>query len=129
MDEIIRDYKEVLFSCFSFEGRLTRKPFWTYIIITFIIQMLGFFIIFGVFGLPTVIFGGQNTGQGNFLVGLGLFAFMALFIFIETVIGFSTIGPQARRLRDGGFTPWLLLLHLCQFSIVVLILCCMESRD
>ena len=128
MDEIISDYKEVLHSCFSFEGRLTRKPFWTYTIITFLIQMLGFLVVFAVFGIVTVLMGG-HANEGNLFVGILLFGFMALFLIFEMVLGFSTIGPQARRLRDGGFSPWLLLLHLCQFSIVVLVLLCIESKD
>ena len=127
MDEIVSEYKEVLLSCFSFEGRLNRRPFWTYAIITFLIQIIAFCIMTAVVTLTATAFNAQNGP--NLFAGLALFAFMAFFIIFELILGISTLGPQARRLRDGGFSPWLLLLHLCQFSIVVLVLLCLESKD
>jgi uncharacterized membrane protein YhaH (DUF805 family) len=42
-----------------------------------------------------------------------------------------TLGITARRLRDGGFTPWLLLLYLIPGlgALIVLILCLLPSKQ
>ena len=42
-----------------------------------------------------------------------------------------TLGPSARRLRDAGFSPWFLFLHLLFKpigSIVLLVLFCMPTK-
>ena len=128
MDEILNDYRTVLFSCFSFDRKLRRKPFWTYIIITFFIQMLSFLITFA----GVAIIGskyGENLNQAPPIIGFLFGAIVLFFILFEFALGISTIGPQVCRLRDGGFSPWLMLLHFCQLSIVVFVLLCLESKD
>ncbi len=58
------------------------------------------------------------------LVSMVLLVFACLFFIIPS------LSASARRLRDAGFTPWLLLLHLLSVGwIVIGILCLMPTRE
>ncbi len=128
MDEIFNDYRSVLFSCFSFDKKLKRKPFWTFIVINILIQIMSFLITFAGVGIIVSNYG-ENLNQAPPAIGFLFFAIILLTILFQFGIGITTIGPQICRLRDGGFSPWLFLLHFCQLSLVVFVLLCLESKE
>ena len=94
---------------FDFSGRATRTQFWMFVLINFIIGIvLGF--ICGMFLQE------QTSNIIKWAYTIALF--------------FPSLGLAARRLRDGGFSPWLLLLYFIPVLgwIVLLILYIMPSK-
>ena len=93
----------------DFAGKATRKQFWLFVLWTFIV----FFVLRLVFGL----FGLGKTGAIILNVG-----YLAILL--------PSLGIAARRLRDGGFSPWLLLLGLIPFigGLVLLVLYLLPSK-
>lgn len=93
----------------DFAGKATRKQFWLFVLWTFIV----FFVLGLVFGL----FGLGKTGAIILNVG-----YLAILL--------PSLGIAARRLRDGGFSPWLLLLGLIPFigGLVLLVLYLLPSK-
>ena len=73
----------------DFKGRATRKQYWLYV--------LWYVVIY--FILSVIAFSFESVG----LVLLALYILAVLL---------PSIGIAARRLRDGGFSPWWLLLGL-----------------
>jgi uncharacterized membrane protein YhaH (DUF805 family) len=92
-------------SCFSkyvdFKGTASRSEYWFFALFLFLA-----FILLSVSRSPAV-------------VGLGYLAVLL-----------PSLAVQARRLRDGGFSPWLMFLALVPFlgSLALLIMCCMPSK-
>ena len=73
----------------DFSGKATRTQFWLFVLFNFLVFLV-LSIIFGFFG---------KAGQiGYFLC--------------ELAILLPSFGIAARRLRDGGFSPWWLLIGL-----------------
>ncbi|MBO4707078.1 MAG: DUF805 domain-containing protein [Elusimicrobiaceae bacterium] len=94
---------------FDFSGKATRTQFWLFVLINFIVS----FVLMLVCG----IFLNEQTAKIISIVyGLALLL--------------PGLGIAARRLRDGGFSPWLLLLGLIPFigPIILLILYIMPSK-
>ncbi|MBR4682389.1 MAG: DUF805 domain-containing protein [Elusimicrobiaceae bacterium] len=79
-------FLDVIFKHYlDFGGKATRTQFWLFVLISVLIS-----IVLGFFG---------KTGQTiSWIFSLAIFL--------------PLLGIAARRLRDGGFTPWLLLLCL-----------------
>ena len=91
----------------DFAGKATRKQFWLYV--------LWSFIIFFVLGIIFSFCG--NVGK-------------TLGIICELAVLLPSLGIAARRLRDGGFTPWLLLLALIPVlgGLILLVLYLLPSK-
>ena len=91
----------------DFAGKATRKQFWLY--------ALWYFIVFFVLGLVLSFLG----KTGNIISSLCALALLL-----------PSLGIAARRLRDGGFTPWLLLLALIPVigGIILFVLYLLPSK-
>ena len=96
----------------DFSGRATRKQFWLFvlwaILIPFIVGIIG--------GLS----GSQSVQT----------ALTPLVLLYELLLIIPYIAIGARRLRDGGFSPWLLLLMLIPGigGLILLILFLLPSK-
>ena len=84
----------------DFAGKEERKKFWLTVLVNFIISA----VLGAVLPAVSGIFG------------------LAILI--------PSLAMGVRRLRDGGFTPWLILLALIPFLgwLALLVLCCMPSK-
>lgn len=94
---------------FDFSGRATRTQFWMFVLWNFIVALvLG--IVCGMF------LKAQTVNMIQWIYAIALF--------------FPGLGIAARRLRDGSFSPWLLLLGLIPVLgwIILLILYIMPSK-
>lgn len=129
MNSIADNFVEIIKSCFCFEGKLNREKFWTYVIILFIpfyLFMMPLFlagVTFLVHFPKTNIWTNSNTYST-----LGIWT---TYFFLYLVYFVLTLGPSARRLRDAGFTPWLLFLHLLLKPIgpfVLIVLFCLPTN-
>lgn len=91
----------------DFAGKADRKQFWLWVLFSFIVFLV-LSIILGFFG---------KAGQ-------------IIYFLCQLAILLPSLGIAARRLRDGGFTPWLLLLLLIPFIgwLVLLVLYLMPSK-
>ncbi len=88
----------------DFKGRATRKQYWLYVLFVWVILW-----VIGLFGD----------------VGAKISGICSLAVLLPS------LAIAARRLRDGGFSPWLLLLGLIPVIgwIVLLILYCLPSKN
>ena len=93
----------------DFSGKATRTQFWMFALINFIVS----FVLGLVCGM---LFKEKTANMISVIYALALLL--------------PTLGIGARRLRDGGFTPWLLLLSFIPVigGIALLILCLMPSK-
>lgn len=91
----------------DFVGKATRKQFWLWV--------LWYIIIFVVLSLVLGFLG---------KVGQTIYWLCCLAVILPS------LGIQARRLRDGGFSPWLLLLLLLPVlgALILLILYLLPSK-
>lgn len=92
---------------FDFAGKADRKQFWLYV--------LFYFITFLILGIVLGFFG----KVGN-----------VIYYVCSLALLLPSLGIAARRLRDGGFTPWLLLLALIPVigAIILLVLYLLPSK-
>src|SRR6056297_2931508 len=95
----IRYYLEVMSEYDEFRGRVSRKKFWMFVLISAIISILLIFINIGIF-----------------------------FVYSVLVI-LPSLGVTARRLHDTNRSAWFLLLELVPIigGIYILILCAEEG--
>ena len=95
VDLVKANFIEVLKECFKFDGTLNRTKYFTYTIVWMVLSVLISSVSSVVWAIPVV----------GWIIGL-----------ILMVVGFVpcivVIGPAVRRLRDAGFSPWLLLCVL-----------------
>ena len=91
----------------DFAGKATRKQFWLWVLFSFIVFLV-LSIVLGFLG---------KTGS-------------IVYFLCQLAILLPSLGIAARRLRDGGFTPWLLLLLLLPFIgwLILLVLYLMPSK-
>ena len=97
-------FLDVIFKHYvDFGGRATRTQFWLFVLFNFIIGL-----VLGFFG---------KTGQ-------------TIAYIYQLVVLLPYLAIAARRLRDGGFTPWLLLLFLLPIIgwIILLVLFLLPSK-
>ena len=94
---------------FDFGGRATRTQFWLFVLINVIVCV--------VLGIVCGMFLKEQTAS----IVIKIYN-LALLL--------PSLGIAARRLRDGGFSPWLLLLFLIPVIgwIILLILYIMPSK-
>ncbi|MDP5227151.1 MULTISPECIES: DUF805 domain-containing protein [Arthrobacter] len=121
---------------FQFSGRAGRREFWWwYLFVALAAAVVGTLAaIFFSTGLSQAVAGGdyteipgttqvQVTSNASMILGFVLWGVSALFSVL------ALIGVGTRRLRDGGFSPWLLLLALIPGGgLVVLILWVLPSK-
>ncbi|MBO4675008.1 MAG: DUF805 domain-containing protein [Elusimicrobiaceae bacterium] len=95
----------------DFSGRATRKQFWLFVLWSFVV----FFVLGLVFGLVGI------SPETSATISKVLY--LAIFL--------PSLGIAARRLRDGGFSPWWLLIGLVPFIgwIVLLVFYCLPSKN
>jgi uncharacterized membrane protein YhaH (DUF805 family) len=101
-------FTQAIKTCFSkyvdFSGRATRSEYWFW-------QLFLVVLCFVLVILSTA----AHSPMVLLLGALGLIL--------------PSLAVEARRLRDGGFSPWLLLISLIPYvGIAVLVLCCMPSK-
>lgn len=95
---IVNNYVSVLKKYVEFGGRATRSEFWWFALADIIVRFL-LILVAGIIHLPLLVW---------------LYAVAVLL---------PGLAVGARRLRDAGFSPWLLLLGLIpfgQFALIVL---------
>ena len=129
MNSIVDNFIEIIKSCFCFKGKLNREKFWTYSIVLFIpfyLLMMPLFIS-GV----TLLVHFPRTNIWTNSITYFTFGIWSTYFFLSTVYLILTLGPSAKRLRDAGFTPWLLFLHLLFKpigTIALIILFCLPTN-
>lgn len=113
---MIRAYKEFWIKSFDFAGRTRRIDFW----LAFVANILALILVILIGALIAPVFTGSSGTMPTILVSLYA---------IATII--PNISIQLRRLRDAGFSPWLLLLSLLPYlgGIVLLALYCRGSKN
>lgn len=92
----------------DFAGKADRKHFWLWVLFNFLVFLV-LSIILGFFGKAGSI----------------------LYFVCQLAILLPSLGIAARRLRDGGFTPWLLLLLILPVIgwLVLFVLYLMPSKN
>lgn len=99
-------YKDAFTRYADFEGRTSLQAFWYFI--------LGHFIVFA--GLLTsliISIDGNNDVMAG-IVGIS----MGLYVLASII---PIVAASARRLRDSGRSPYLLLLNFVPFGVIVLL--------
>ena len=99
----------------DFGGKATRTQYWAYFGFNMLIYVL-VLILSGIFGKMADALG---------MLVLGVYALFSLAIFLPS------LAIAARRLRDGGFTPWLLLIGLIPGigGLILLVLLLLPSKN
>lgn len=106
----------------DFEGTATRQQYWMYILMQIIVG----FVLGIVLGTLSAIFGmiSENLGM---IIGVLIMILAGL---ISLALLLPSLGIAVRRLRDAGFSPWLILLALIPVgNLIVLILLCLPSKS
>ena len=104
----------------DFEGTATRQQYWMFVLVQTVIV----FVLSIVAVILGIVFGMISDTLGSIVGGI-LFLVVGLFCLALLL---PSLGIMARRLRDAGFSPWLMLLGLVGLSIVPLIMCCLPSQ-
>lgn len=112
---MFRSYFNAIANYVNFTGVATRSQFWWF-------QLQNFIIVLILYLIATAAVASNNEG---FIGFMGL-VFMVYYLFM--ILPSLSIG--ARRLRDAGYSPWLLLVILIPFvgGIVLIVLWCMPSK-
>lgn len=94
---------------FNFSGETGRRLFWLWVlgifVITFVLSLIDVLVIDPALGVPA---SGENVQ--NPLAWL-----------FSLIVIIPNIAMGIRRLRDGGYSPWLMLLGLIPFVNLILI--------
>ena len=97
---MIESYTSFWVKSFVFGGNTKRSDFWLanagQLIVIIFLLLLGFLL-------------GALLGDSN---NLSLITFLVIYSFASIIPNLSI---QARRLRDAGFNPWLLLINLVPY--------------
>lgn len=91
----------------DFAGKANRKQFWLFVLFNFLVFLV-LSIVLGFLG---------KTGD-------------VIYFICQLAVLLPSLGIAARRLRDGGFSPWLLLIGLIPVLgwIVLLVLYLLPSK-
>ncbi len=91
----------------DFAGKANRKQFWLFVLFNFLVFLV-LSIVLGFLG---------KTGD-------------VIYFVCQLAVLLPSLGIAARRLRDGGFSPWLLLIGLIPVLgwIVLLVLYLLPSK-
>lgn len=110
----------------NFTGRARRREYWMFALINGIIT---FVLAIPLFGVLTSM--GMQTDAGTD-PSAALTGSTLIFGLIYTIYALATFVPSiavtVRRLHDAGFSGWLYLLNFVGLSIVVLVLCVLDSK-
>ena len=97
IDLMKANFIEVFKECFKFDGTLNRTKYFTYTVAWFIFGIALSLVATVVSMIPFI----------GWIIGL----ILGLLGFVPPIV---MIGPSVRRLRDAGYSPWLLLCVLVQ---------------
>ena len=99
----------------DFAGKATRTQYWAFVGFNFLVY-IGILIL-------VALLGQISEGLAS-LAGL-------LYMLFSLAILLPSLAIMARRLRDGGFSPWLLLLGLIPFvgGLILLVLFLLPSKN
>ena len=90
-----------------FDGRASRSEYWWFVLLTTVV--VG--IVGSGVGLSSVVFG-EKRGDGSYSVPpLGL-VFLGLLFLLLLALVIPTLSLLFRRLHDGNFSGWMILLRL-----------------
>lgn len=109
-------YKLFWKNAFNFKGSVSRREF-ALTVAANAIALLAFTLIAGLF---SALLGAQSSSASATLLGFYIIASMI-----------AGISLQARRIRDTGLPPWLVLLMLVPYlgAFIVLALCCFPGKS
>lgn len=117
-------FKTVVFRRYAtFTGRASRSEYWWFALADFLISI----VLLAVAGILALLLGGVTGDPG---VGLAVFGlFYILFLLASLAILVPGIAVAVRRLHDGGFSGWFLLLSLIPYvgGIVMLVFMLLPS--
>ena len=120
-----------------FQGRMGMSKYWLTVLLAALIGCVAKIIVsFLVYAL-SLLFDLLNVLLGSFCANIVVALVSILLMLLEFLTGIFCfwlflvcISATVRRLRDAGYSPWLILLGLTGIGvIVVLILCCLESAQ
>ena len=95
----------------DFSGRASRKQFWMFVLFYFLVNL--------VLAILSRIDGA---------VGM-VFTLVTVLYYFGLLL--PTLAAAARRLRDAGLSPWLLLLSLVPFlgNLILLVMCLLPTKE
>lgn len=110
----MKEYVNMIKSTFDFEGRSTFNDFWKAQIFSIVVDLL-----FCMLALP---FAGDER--------LFLIACLALSSLYSILIFLPSLSLMVRRLRDAGFSPWLIFVGVIPFfgQVILIVLLCSRSK-
>ena len=110
----------------NFTGRARRREYWMFTLInTIIVTVLSIPVYGAAIGMAMQSDTGADPSAG--LTGTTLI-FTALMLIYALAVMVPSIAVTVRRLHDAGFSGWLYLLNFIGLSIVVLVLCVLDSK-
>lgn len=106
----------------DFEGTATRTQYWMFVLVSLVIAIvLAIVLVVLTFALGAV---SDTLGQIMGIIMAVVFGVYYLGLLLPS------LGIAVRRLRDGGFSPWLILLNLIPIGgLIVFILLCLPSKE
>lgn len=114
---MVQAYKDFWTRGIEFDGSSTRPDFWW--------VYLANFIIYFVLQLPILLFSGGDSGGS---------AIGTVMLIVAVLYGLAALIPNIalviRRLHDGGFSGWFILLGLVPFigGLILLVFMLMPSK-
>ncbi|QCR20401.1 DUF805 domain-containing protein [Agrococcus sp. SGAir0287] len=120
---------------FTFSGRASRGEFWWgYLALAIVSVILGIIvgIVAGVESAALVASYSSSVAVDPYAappVPIATVIVSILLAIVTIPIAIMTLAAGARRLRDAGFSPLLLLLSLVGLGIVWLIMCALPTKD
>ncbi|MDK2013275.1 MULTISPECIES: DUF805 domain-containing protein [unclassified Deinococcus] len=110
----------------NFTGRARRREYWMFTLInTIIVTVLSIPVYGAAIGMAMQSDTGAAPSAG--LTGTTLIFAVLMGIYALAVM-VPSIAVTVRRLHDAGFSGWLYLLNFIGLSIVVLVLCVLDSK-
>lgn len=93
---------------FDFSGRASRKQYWLFVLWCVIIGFVVSFVLSFISGFAI----GAELPYAEDITKVTSILNLIFSVVFNFGILIPSLAIQARRLRDGGFSPWLLLLYL-----------------
>ena len=104
------NFIEVLKNSFNFKGRLDRTKYWTFYVFILVIDS----VLSSISAALSAAVGGMTAMIISAVVGL-----------IILILGVMSLAPTACRMRDAGFSPWIMLSYLlCGIGTLVCFIMC-----
>lgn len=114
--------KKFFSNYFNFSGKTTVKEFW----LTFLSLLVFEFLLWILFAVCTA----GAAGAGSTVLGALATLLIVLLVLFGLAIFIPCLAMWCRRLRDGGFSPWLILIALIPGigGLILFILSFMPSK-